>query len=74
MLLLNNGESLVKTDQLPLTKRLYRILIAQGVEYLRLLRVKDLDSSAEISTNLQYGWNGLMDEEGFVVVSLNQKP
>ena len=74
MLLLNNGESLVKTDQLPLTKRLYRILIAQDAEYLRLLRVKDLDSSAEISTNLQYGWNGLMDEKGVIVVSLNQKP
>ena len=74
MLLLNNGESLVKTDQLPLTKRLYRILIAQGAKYLRLLRVKDLDSSAEISTNLQYGWNGLTDEKGFTVVSPNHKP
>ena len=39
MLLLNNGESLVKTDQLAHLKKTYKILIAQDVEYLRLYYV-----------------------------------
>ena len=39
MLLLNNGESQVKTDQLARIKyKTYRILIAQDVEYLRCVK------------------------------------
>jgi hypothetical protein len=40
MLLLNNGESLVKTDQLnSYLINTYRILVAQDVEYLRCVIV-----------------------------------
>ena len=40
MLLLNNGESQVKTDQLARIKyKTYRILIARDVEYLRCNRI-----------------------------------